>query len=229
MFNTGLSGSVFACLLVFINTIIFVIGTNLFLLGAFLKWSGLLNTAKSAFLDVIGQRGFDFIDTAIKIFMVTGVIIAAVSFVGLLGACFNSRLILIIYEFLVCLLFIANIFIFIVLVLKADSFETSIRNIIKNTVEDIRRSVIEGTLTEMNKNINKNIPTPLLPIFNQNYPKVLPIFTETSENAFCPIIAYAGITKDFKCCDLFPEELTASNNVKSNFIILRFEKTNFFF
>ena len=191
--KTGFCGSVFVCLLVVINAILFKIGAALFVIGAILKWSDLLNTVKNDLLNAIGPTSFDVIDTTIIIFLVTGGFIVVVSFVGLLGTCCSSRPFLIIFELLVCLLFIANIIIFIILIVKANDFEVIVRKEIQITIKKITDSIT-------------GIP-------------LKAIQTESIlSKASCPIVAYAGTTKYFKCCDLNSTQLALSDNIRGNFV-----------
>ena len=133
----GFFGSVIRFLLGIINGIFLLLGFAIFLSAAILRWNSnsIINKINNDAAKNI--LNFSVLDNVSLTFIIIGAFIIVVSLLGLFGIIFTNRFLLVIYEIIICSLFLAHVIILLYAVIKSSSLETELRKSLNQTIERI--------------------------------------------------------------------------------------------
>jgi hypothetical protein len=136
MAKLGCCATSFRMILIIMNTLFFIFGLLLLILGLVLKYTTVLNK----FMNIDGISTL-ITSTTISGFLIFVIVIAVfcmvVSLFGLIGSCCTNRFFLICYEVVIVLLFLAQAIALMVLLFSSSKVEKEFKNGLNKTVEDI--------------------------------------------------------------------------------------------
>jgi hypothetical protein len=137
----GCCGNMVRFLLLIVNSLFLILGLTVFIAAAVLKWG---NNDFSKFADL------PYVDDIVKVgtigtiavtLMVIGGFIIVLSVIGIIGVKFLNKFFLVIFEIIICILFLSHGIAILVLLFGSSSIESDYKEAINKTVTNIN----EGT------------------------------------------------------------------------------------
>lgn len=122
-------------LVILANSVLLLVGLALVAIGALLKWTDVIEKVEA--LDVNVQDVIDDFDTLIVFYLVIGIAFCVVSVMGFIAGCCANKWIVIVYEIVVFVLFVAHLVFFIYYITQKDNIVNDLNKTIQAEVDEI--------------------------------------------------------------------------------------------
>lgn len=137
--NLGFFGSSVRFILIIINLVFFLMGLIVFIIAAVLKWTSLFNNfVNIQGVDTLVKLGS--IESVSSVLLVMGAFAVILSLLGLFGAKYGNKFLLLSYEVIIILIFLTQGISALVIGTASSALETEFRNSMNKTIDSINNN-----------------------------------------------------------------------------------------